>query len=173
MPALFRQSRASTDYTRVLLATLKFLGNCPCVRCLIEKAQIIQMGSKLDLHRRCRKRRIDSSPQQISVRDARRQIFQFGRPVNSDIIDNIVGIHSGVPITVRCLYCSMYLSDYLLFLQNAFSSRLLPFGVNFYSMLVVDLLHEFELGVWKAILTHLIRILYAKGEDAVGLMNSR
>lgn len=28
-------------------------------------------------------------------------------------------------------------------------------------MLVVDLLHEFELGVWKAIFTHLIRILYA------------
>ena len=28
-------------------------------------------------------------------------------------------------------------------------------------MLVVDLMHEFELGVWKAIFTHLIRILYA------------
>ena len=28
-------------------------------------------------------------------------------------------------------------------------------------MLVVDLLHEFELGVWKAIFTHLIRILYS------------
>jgi len=40
-------------------------------------------------------------------------------------------------------------------------------------MLVVDLLHEFELGVWKAILTHLIRILYAAGEDKVGLMNAR
>lgn len=30
-----------------------------------------------------------------------------------------------------------------------------------YSMLVVDLLHEVELGVWKAIFTHLVRILYA------------
>jgi len=28
-------------------------------------------------------------------------------------------------------------------------------------MLVVDLLHEFELGVWKAIFVHLLRILYA------------
>jgi hypothetical protein len=28
-------------------------------------------------------------------------------------------------------------------------------------MLVVDLLHEFELGVWKALFTHLIWILYA------------
>jgi hypothetical protein len=28
-------------------------------------------------------------------------------------------------------------------------------------MLVVDLLHEFELGVWKTIFTHLIRLLHA------------
>jgi hypothetical protein len=28
-------------------------------------------------------------------------------------------------------------------------------------MLVVDLLHEFELGVWKALFIHLIRVLYA------------
>jgi hypothetical protein len=28
-------------------------------------------------------------------------------------------------------------------------------------MLVVDLLHEFELGVWKALFAHLIRILHA------------
>ena len=27
-------------------------------------------------------------------------------------------------------------------------------------MLVVDLMHEFELGVWKSLFTHLIRILY-------------
>lgn len=32
-------------------------------------------------------------------------------------------------------------------------------------MLVVDLLHEFELGVWKALFTHLIRLLYAAGRD--------
>ena len=28
-------------------------------------------------------------------------------------------------------------------------------------MLVVDFMHEFELGIWKALLVHLIRILYA------------
>ena len=30
-------------------------------------------------------------------------------------------------------------------------------------MLVIDLMHEFELGVWKALFTHLIRILSAAG----------
>jgi len=33
-------------------------------------------------------------------------------------------------------------------------------------MLVVDLLHEFELGVWKALFTHLIRLLYAAGKGS-------
>jgi hypothetical protein len=28
-------------------------------------------------------------------------------------------------------------------------------------MLVVDLMHEFELGVWKSMLIHIIRLLYA------------
>ena len=31
-------------------------------------------------------------------------------------------------------------------------------------MMVVDLLHEFELGVWKTLLTHLIGILHAASE---------
>jgi hypothetical protein len=40
-------------------------------------------------------------------------------------------------------------------------------------MFVPDLLHEFELGVWKAIFTHLIRLLYAVGEDTVQQLNRR
>lgn len=32
-------------------------------------------------------------------------------------------------------------------------------GFDFFLMLVVDLLHEFELGVWKAVFIHLLRIL--------------
>ena len=42
-------------------------------------------------------------------------------------------------------------------------------------MLVVDLLHEFGLGVWKALFTHLIRILYAAAPHArlVGELDKR
>lgn len=42
-------------------------------------------------------------------------------------------------------------------------------------MLVVDLLHEFELGVWKALFTHLIRLLYASpnGEALVAELDRR
>jgi len=40
--------------------------------------------------------------------------------------------------------------------QNAFSNRLQPLGFNFFEMLVVDLLHEFELGYGK----HFLSIYY-------------
>ena len=40
-------------------------------------------------------------------------------------------------------------------------------------MFVPDLLHEFELGVWKAIFTHLMRILFAAGSSGIQTLNWR
>ena len=42
-------------------------------------------------------------------------------------------------------------------------------------MLVVDIMHEFELGIWKALFTHAIRILYAAtpGGRLVSLLDER
>ena len=58
-------------------------------------------------------------------------------------------------------------------LQNTFSKKLREYGLNVYSLFVVDFLHEFELGVWKAILIHLIRIMYAQGDSTVTKFNDR
>lgn len=44
-------------------------------------------------------------------------------------------------------------------MQNAFSEKLCMFSFSVFAMLIVDLLHKFELGVWRAILTHLLHIL--------------
>ena len=44
--------------------------------------------------------------------------------------------------------------------QNVFIEKLGP-DFDLSRMLVVDLMHEFELGVWKALFLHLIRILFA------------
>jgi hypothetical protein len=40
-------------------------------------------------------------------------------------------------------------------------------------MFVIDQLHEFEIGVWKALFTHLMRILHAAGGNAVQKLNER
>ena len=62
--------------------------------------------------------------------------------------------------------------------QNAFCEQLKQSGKEFdiSKMMVVDLLHEFELGVWKALFTHLIRILHAASERPgalVDVLNTR
>ena len=57
--------------------------------------------------------------------------------------------------------------------QNAFSQILFKFGFDFFQMLTVDLLHEFELGVWKDFLTHLICILESLGPETVHTFDER
>ena len=34
-------------------------------------------------------------------------------------------------------------------------------------------MHEFELGVWKAVFTHLLRLLYAQGGNGIIKLNER
>jgi hypothetical protein len=45
--------------------------------------------------------------------------------------------------------------------QNALSTRLANLEFDIFEILVVDLMHEFELGVWKGLFTHLVRLLNA------------
>ena len=46
--------------------------------------------------------------------------------------------------------------------KNAFAEKLRPLNdFDPYAMLVVDLMHEFELSIWKSTLIHIIRVLYA------------
>jgi hypothetical protein len=58
-------------------------------------------------------------------------------------------------------------------IQNAFSIRLQKHGFNIFKALPVDLLHEFELGIWKAVLIHLMRILEAMDSKKLHIMNKR
>ena len=53
--------------------------------------------------------------------------------------------------------------------QNAFFTTSLPSNFSIYRALVVDLLHEFEIGVWKRLFIHLIRLLEAVGGAASAL----
>jgi len=62
---------------------------------------------------------------------------------------------------------------YALYYLNAFSEKLSPLGFNVFLMLAIDLLHEFKLGIWKAIFTHLIRILMAHSTGSIQTLNHR
>ena len=57
--------------------------------------------------------------------------------------------------------------------ENAFGERLGNLGFNPYSMLAVDVLHEWEVGFWKELFSHLVRILYSYKPEHVAVLNQR
>ncbi|KAL0563301.1 hypothetical protein V5O48_018770, partial [Marasmius crinis-equi] len=146
----------SADYPeKVAIICIKHLGTCLCVRCLCQKHQVRLLGTKNDMVRRVKQRRVDSTRRQNLIKTARWHIFSDGRPVESDIVKQLLDDQSLTPVS------------------NAFSDKLLPYGFDVYSLLVVDLLHEFEIGIWKSVLTHLVRMLYSQKDSSVEILDER
>jgi hypothetical protein len=103
------------------------------------------------------------------VAAARRAIYDLGKSIRSTAVEDLLKTFSGVP-TVVSSQNLMHPQLIILHYQNAFVNRL---GSDFNPscMLVVDLLHEFELGVWKALFTHLVRLLHAAGQRSNDLVH--
>ncbi|KAF8348458.1 hypothetical protein F5887DRAFT_1071390 [Amanita rubescens] len=152
-PRLFTYS---ADYPeKVLLACIRYLAKCPCPRCLVLKDDISEMGKKRDIVNRSKQARVDDITTQVRIAGARNAIFESGDSFNSNYIQLATGETS------------------LTAVRSAFSTRFYEYGFNHYNMFVPDLLHEFELGVWKATFIHLMRILHANGNDSIQNLNKR
>ncbi|KAG8732310.1 hypothetical protein FRC11_014512 [Ceratobasidium sp. 423] len=119
----------SADYPeRVLLATIRDKGRCPCVRCLVPMELIHKMGTREDMQARTKNPRRDNLHRQKLVNRARSLIYDDNKAVNNKEVEGLLQPTSLVPT------------------ENAFSRRLLPLRFQFYNMFTVDLLHEIELG---------------------------
>ena len=103
--------------------------------------------------------RRDTVERREKVFAARRLIYEEQYVVGTPQVETLLKPESLVPTMVCILRCKVVLKRLTLVVQNAFSERLSHTNFNFFLMLVVDLLHEFELGVWKSILIHLLRIV--------------
>jgi hypothetical protein len=115
----------------------------------------------LDMKHRQSLARVDDDAQQKKVSISRSHIYDQGYGVRSNIVENLLKEHSLVPTSVIHLSTLLltHILTIMMIFQNAFSERLECLGFNLFIMLVVDLMHEFELGVWKVLFTHLLRIL--------------
>ncbi|KAH7923645.1 hypothetical protein BV22DRAFT_1015047 [Leucogyrophana mollusca] len=132
----------AADYPeKILIATIRNLGQCPCPRCTIPMIRVSDMGRERDMLQRHLLARVDDDERRLKVKTAREIIYGNNYAVNTPKVEELLKPQSLVPTS------------------NAFSDKLSQFGFNLFEMLVVDLLHEFELGVWKAIFIHLLRIL--------------
>lgn len=134
--------------------------------------QIHTLGREDDRKRReelCRK---DDAERRKKVDDARKSLYNNGYAITGDHVDGLLKDESLVPTKVFASTFALFASLNVA-LQNAFSVALSPLGFDFHGMLTVDLLHEVELGVWKALLLHLIRMLNACGADQVHTFDER
>jgi hypothetical protein len=112
--------------------------------------------------------RVDGPNRRGLVSAARRIIYEKKFQVNSAAVEAMLRNESWVPNVVRKpLHLLVFLLVRLKIesLQNAFSDRLSSYGFNLFKMLLPDLMHEFELGVWRAIFIHLLRILQSVDES--------
>ncbi|KII83957.1 hypothetical protein PLICRDRAFT_46731 [Plicaturopsis crispa FD-325 SS-3] len=144
----------SADYPeKVLLATIKNLGQCPCPRCLVLKVDIDKMGLTSDMRTRTAKLR-GYFAEKVAL--AREFVYNRGIAVTGAAVERILKPFSLVPTT------------------NVFAEKLAG-AFDIHCALVVDLMHEFELGVFKDVFKHLIRLLYAAvpGGNAVIELNER
>ena len=157
---------------RVLLSTVRNMGNCPCPRCLIPKDRTDLLGTKRDQKQRTTLARVDDLSYKAKISSAREIIYQNKHPVDSVLVQRILKSQSLVPTEVFLLF--IFLATCLMLMgQNAFSDKLSRFGFNLFSVFLVDFMHEFELGVWKATFKHLIRILFVHGNSAILTLNER
>ncbi|KAJ3750342.1 hypothetical protein DFH05DRAFT_1388622, partial [Lentinula detonsa] len=141
----------SADYPeKVLLATIRDLGSCPCPRCLVPKSSLDQMGSKRDIKLR---EKICTFLVDKVMR-ARQWIYNEGIKIRGSAVERLLKETSSVPTL------------------NAFVERL-GHDFDISRMLVVDFMHEFELGVWKALFAHLIRVVYAVDPKLVAELDNR
>jgi len=109
------------------------------------------------------------------VEAAHKCIYEKNYAVNSRVVENLLHEDSLVPTAVSpcSLLPMVVLLIALIYFQNAFLNKPAQFGFVLFSMLVVDLMHKFELGVWKAIFIHLLHILDCQNESLKHELDNR
>ncbi|EAU83872.2 hypothetical protein CC1G_09541 [Coprinopsis cinerea okayama7 len=140
---------------KIVVASIRNLGRCPCPRCLIPLEEVHLMGQVKDMQNRDKKKRVDDEKRRQLIADARKRIYLDRVPVTSVKVNRLLQNRSLVPT------------------RNAFSERLSPFGFDFHQMVVVDILHEVDGGVWKYVFVQLLRLLEAVQSGQVNELDRR
>ncbi|KAF7976901.1 hypothetical protein HWV62_5461, partial [Athelia sp. TMB] len=134
----------AVDYPeKVLVASICDKGQYPCPRCLLPITEVEQMGTPQDTARRATMSRVDDDEHRRIVNAARKLIYEKFHAVDSKDVEKLLKATSSTPTA------------------NTFSRKLGPHGYNICRALLSDFMHEVELGVWKGLLVHLLRILEA------------
>ena len=82
---------------RVLLATIRDKGHCPCPRCIIPKSNFSQVGWWNDIKARVSQARTYMQNKIVAARDA---IYRRGAPIKGAVVERLLKDCSLVPTLV-------------------------------------------------------------------------
>ena len=83
--------------SRILMACIKYLGDCCCPLCLVRKSQIPLLGTDRDMRFREKNPRVDRP---ADVANAQRLLYEKGIALSNDSYDEILKFTSRVPTRV-------------------------------------------------------------------------
>jgi hypothetical protein len=99
------------DFIRVLIATVRNLGGCPCPRCLIPKERIQNMGRPQDRKQRETLAR-NNEKRRNMVSTARSLIYDRNYAVGSAPVEHILKPQSWVPTSVKPELSSLTIANH-------------------------------------------------------------
>jgi hypothetical protein len=99
----------TTNLNRILLASIRNLGCCPCPRCRIPLDHAHYFGMARDRSQRVSLARVDDQDRRFNIATARRFIYENKKRVNSAAVERLLKENSLVPSTVCLSVLSWYL----------------------------------------------------------------
>ena len=100
---------------RILLASIRNLGCCPCPRCLIPLDRVPNMGMCRDMAQRMSLARVDNPERRSRIKAAREIIYVKDYKTDSKAVEDLLRQDSLVPTAV-----SVYLAMSLLMLRSCY-----------------------------------------------------
>lgn len=86
---------------RILIASIRDKGQCPCPRCLTPFAEVEKIGTPEDMERRLRLTRLADDTYREKVKRARNLIYKKNHAVSSDEVEKLLQSTSLTPTNVR------------------------------------------------------------------------
>ena len=91
---------ALTQLARVLIATIRNLGDCPCPLCLVRRDDIRKLGMRSDKNTHEKHARIDDNERRRKVKNGRDMIFKQAYAPGNDYTEKFLKPESLVPVEV-------------------------------------------------------------------------
>ena len=92
---------------RVLLASIRNLGGCPCPRCEVQLSKVHLVGMKRDCRDRTKLLRVDDEHRRFKVSQARKHIYEDNNAIRSAGVERLLKPLSLVSTTVCLVYSSL------------------------------------------------------------------